>query len=102
MHGVTKKVVESTLRHVNDQLRALGMVRRYEFEAGSSANGVKHVIQTRLPDLDHPTDPLKFSTLAKVYLHLTTVSGVLKDVAAERDRARAVAVNGGTQVHWLR
>lgn len=102
MHGTTKKTVESTLQHVNDQLRALGMVRRYDFVAGSSANGVKHVIHTLLPDLDHPTDVLTFPTLAKVYLHLTTVSGVLKDVAAERDRARAVAVNGGPQIHRAR
>lgn len=94
MHGVTKKVVDSTLRHVNDQLRALGMVRRYEFVAGSSANGVKHLVQTLLPELNHPTDVLTFPTLAKVYLHLTTVSRVLKDVAAERDRARNLAVNG--------
>lgn len=93
-HGITKRLVESTLAHVNEQLRALGMVRRYEFVAGSSANGVKHVVQTRLPELDHPTDIHPFSTLAKVYLHLSTVSGALKDVAAERHRARSVAVNG--------
>lgn len=94
MHGTTKKTVESTLRHVNDQLRALGMVRRYEFVAGSSANGIKHRVQTLLPDLDHPTDIQMFPTLAKVQLHLITVSGTLKDVLAERDRARAVALNG--------
>lgn len=95
MHGTTKRDVENVLRHVNDQLRALGMVRRYEFVAGSSANGVKHVIQTLLPERDHPTDQHTFPTLAKVALHLRTVSGVLKDVAAERDRARNLAINGG-------
>lgn len=93
-HGITKRLVESTLAHVNEQLHQLAMVRRYEFVAGSSANGVKHQIQTKLPNLAHPTDILTFPTLAKVYLHLSTVSGVLKDVKAERDRARSVAVNG--------
>jgi hypothetical protein len=95
MRGISKRTVESTLQHVNDQLRALGMVRRYEFVSGSSANGVKHLVQTRLPERSHPTDIHTFPTLAKVYLHLTTVSGALKDVAAERDRARSVALNGG-------
>lgn len=94
MHGITKRLVEATLNSVNEQLSGLGMVRRYEFVAGSSANGVKHVIQTRLPELEHPTDVEKFATLAKVYLHLTTVSGVLRAVKAERDRARSVALNG--------
>lgn len=95
MHGITKRLVESTLNHVNEQLRLLGMVRRYEFVAGSSANGTKHVIQTRLPELEHPTDLHKFPTLAKAYLHLSTVSGTLKDVAAERQRARSAKINGG-------
>lgn len=93
-HGITKRLVESTLAFVNNQLSQLGMVRRYEFVAGSSANGVKHLVQTLLPELEQPTDIHAFPTLAKVYLHLTTVSGALKDVQAERDRARQAVVNG--------
>lgn len=93
-HGITKVLVESVVHSLNDKAERLGWVRRYEFVPGSSANGVKHVIQTRLPHLQHPTDAHPFNTLSKTHQYLVAMGGVLNDALAERERQRAT-VRGG-------
>jgi hypothetical protein len=93
-HGITKVLVESVVNSLNEKVERLGWLRRYEFVAGSSANGVKHVIQTRLPHLQHPTDAHPFNTLSKVHQYLLAMGQVLSDAVAERERQRAT-VRGG-------
>jgi hypothetical protein len=93
-HGITKVLVESVVHSLNEKVERLGWFRRYEFVAGSSANGVKHVIQTRLPHLQHPTDAHPFNTLSKVHQYLLAMGQVLSDAVAERERQRAT-VRGG-------
>lgn len=93
-HGVTKELVRTVVASINDKAERLGWVRRYEVEFGSNANGVKHVLQTRLPHLQHPTDRHEFATLSQVHKYLTAMGGVLNDALLERGRERAI-VKGG-------
>ena len=93
-HGITKVLVSSVIASLNEKAERLGWVRRYEVEFGSSANGVKHVVQTRLPHLQHPTDLHPFNTLSKVHQYLLAMGQVLSDAVAERERQRAT-VRGG-------
>lgn len=93
-HGITKVLVESIVHSLNEKAERLGWTRRYEFVAGSNANGVKHVIQTRLPHLQHPTDAHPFNTLSKAHQYLVAMGQVLSDAVAERERQRAT-VRGG-------
>jgi len=93
-HGITKETVRSTVGTLNDRLERLGWVRRYEVEFGSNPNGVKHVLQTRLPHLQHPTDQHPFATLSKLHQYLLAMGQVLNDAVAERERQRAI-VQGG-------
>jgi hypothetical protein len=93
-HGITKVLVETIVHSLNEKVERLGWVRRYEFVAGSNANGVKHVIQTRLPHLQHATDLHLFNTLSKTHSYLEAMGGVLNDALAERERQRAT-VRGG-------
>lgn len=89
MHGITKVLVESVVASLNEKAERLGWARRYEFVAGSSAGGVKHVIQTRVPQLSHPTDLQRFNTLSKTHQYLLAMGQVLNDAVAERERQRA-------------
>jgi hypothetical protein len=93
-HGITKETVRSTVGTLNDRLERLGWVRRYEVKFGSNPNGVKHVLQTRLPHLQHPTDPHPFATLSKLHQYLLAMGQVLNDAVAERERQRSI-VQGG-------
>lgn len=94
-HGITKVLVDSVVRSLNDKAERLLWARRYEFVPGSNANGVKHTIQTRLPNLEHPTDLQMFSTLSKTYRYLLAMGQVLNDALSERDRQRRVAIDPG-------
>lgn len=93
-HGITRVLVDTIVHSLNEKVERLGWVRRYEFVAGSNANGVKHVIQTRLPHLQHATDLHLFNTLSKTHSYLEAMGGVLNDALAERERQRAT-VRGG-------
>lgn len=95
MHGISKKVVEATLQALNDKIERLGWARRYEVQFGSNPNGIKHVIQTRLPHLQHPVDPRPFNTLSKVRQHLLAMDQVANDALLERARERVTVMAAG-------
>lgn len=93
-HGITKETVRTTVTSLNDKAERLGWARRYDVQFGSNPNGVKHVLQTILPHLQHPTDAHPFATLSKLHQHLLAMGQVLNDAVAERERQRAT-VRGG-------
>lgn len=93
-HGITKETVRTTVASLNDKAERLGWARRYEVEFGSNPNGVKHVLQTRLPHLQHPTDARPFSTLSQLHKYLLAMGDALNAAVAERERERAI-VKGG-------
>jgi hypothetical protein len=93
-HGITKVLVASVVASLNEKAERLGWVRRYEVQFGSNPNGVKHVLQTRLPHLQHPTDPRTFATLSQLHKYLSALGDALNAGLAERARERAT-VRGG-------
>jgi hypothetical protein len=97
-HGITKELVRTVVASLNDKAERLGWVRRYEVEFGSNPNGIKHVLQTRVPDMGHPTDQHPFATLSQVHKYLQAMGQVLNDAIAERDRARQHAVSRGIAI----
>jgi hypothetical protein len=97
-HGITKVLVESVVHSLNDKAERLGWTRRYEVQFGSSANGVKHVLQTRVPHLSHAVDQHPFNTLSKVHQYLQAMGQVLNDALLERSRQRAEAVGRGITI----
>lgn len=88
-HGITKETVRTTVTSLNDKAERLGWARRYDVQFGSNPNGVKHVLQTILPHLQHPTDAHPFATLSKLHQYLLAMGQVLNDAVAERERQRA-------------
>lgn len=97
-HGITKELVRTVVASLNDKAERLGWVRRYEVEFGSNPNGVKHVLQTRLPHLQHPTEPHPFATLSQLHKYMLAMGDVLNDALAERERARQHAVSRGIAI----
>lgn len=93
-HGITKVLVASVVASLNEKAERLGWVRRYEVQFGSNPNGVKHVLQTRLPHLQHPIDLHPFATLSQVHKYLLALGQGLNDAILERERERAT-VRGG-------
>lgn len=87
-HGITKETVRTTVASLNDKAERLGWARRYEVEFGSNPNGIKHVLQTRVPQHNHPADPKPFSTLSKLHQYLVAMAQVLNDALLERQRDR--------------
>ena len=95
-HGITKETVRTTVASLNDKAERLGWTRRYEVQFGSNPNGVKHVLQTRVPQLDHPTDLHPFATLSQVHKYLLAMGQVLNDALLERQRERVVVMTGAS------
>lgn len=93
-HGITKEVVRSTIDSLNDKAERLGWTRRYEVQFGSNPNGIKHVLQTRVPHLDHTIDHHPFATLSKLHGYLLAMGQVLNDALLERARERTEVMTG--------
>lgn len=94
-HGITKELVRTAVASLNEKAERLGWARRYEVQFGSNPNGVKHVLQTQVPEFSHPTDQHPFATLSQVHKYLLAMGQVLNDALTERDRQRQTAVGRG-------
>ena len=93
-HGITKETVRSTIATLNDRAERLGWTRRYEVLFGSNPKGIKHVLQTRLPQHAHPGNLQTFATLSKLHQYLLAMGQVLNDAIAERARERTEVMTG--------
>ena len=89
MAGVTKTLVESAVVALNDKAELLGMDRRFEFAAGSRANGVQHALIETQPTLVHPISQTKIGrSFAEAHTYLVAMNHALLAAIADRDHRR--------------
>lgn len=97
---IGKQQVRSAVRDLNLKVAALGWNRTYRLVFGSSANGIAHRLETRISDLVHPIRSIPIgNTLSKAHKYIEAMAMVFADALAERDRQRAIAVNGHSEVN---
>lgn len=89
MSGITKALVESAVRSLNDKAEQLGMDRRFEFSMGNFSMGRQHALIERQPTLAHPAAETKIGqTLSLALTYVTAMNHGLLAALADRDHKR--------------
>lgn len=90
MPTANRVLVESAVRALNDKAEAIGLARRFELEAGSSAKGIRHKLLERRPELVHPVASTSIGrTYAEALKYVNAMNHALLAVRADRESRRS-------------